>query len=192
MALAFVLAAGLALSGCLGSDDPDGDAPSQEIAAEPTAAKRIEAVRRSPRGLGQDPPSDREVALAERIMEANAFLARIAEEAGGFRVAKMGLIQAAGPDRILGLIVDLRLEQPVDGIYELPLTCHGVSGPPFALPPTTFNLDNVPRLILEVTFADQRIASIDALGGRSRPEPGAAYLSTPSSCEQRAARDVGY
>jgi hypothetical protein len=190
--IALVIAATVAAGGCLGSDDADEPPAPVDRPAEPVSAERIEAVRRSPRGLGQAPPSDREVAKAERIMDANAFLGRIVEDAGDYRVADIGLIQAAGPDRILGLIADLRLERPVDGIYELPRTCYGVSGPPFALPSTPFDFDNVPRLIVEVAFADQRVAAIDHLGGRSRPEPGAAYLSVPSTCEQRAARDAGY
>jgi hypothetical protein len=197
VAALLVLVAAIGLSGCLGlgddSDEADGPGVAVEMAGrQGSEAMRIEAVPRSPRGLGQDPPSERELALADRIMAANAFLARIAEDAGGYEVAEVGLIQAAGPDRILGLVVDLRLERPVDGIYELPLTCHGISGPPFALPPTPFNLDDVPGLIVEVSFADRRVASIDALGGRARAEPGAAYLSAPSACEARALRDRGY
>jgi heat shock protein HslJ len=164
-----------------------------ELAAElEIAAKRLEAVRRSPRGLGQQPPSDREVALAERIMAANAYVGRLAEDGGGYRLADIGLINTAGPDRILGLTIDLRLERPVDGIYELPVTCHGVAGPPFALPPTPYNLSRVSRLILDVSFADRRVASIAPLNGHVRPEPGAAYLSVPSTCERRATRDIGY
>jgi hypothetical protein len=181
-------------AGCLGSDDDDtapGEAVIEPVEV-PSTAKRIESVRRSPRGLGQEPPSDREVALARRIMATNAFLGRIAEDAGGYRIAQIGLINTAGPDRILGLTVDLRLDRQVDGIYELPVTCHGVAGPPFALPPTAFDLDGVSRLIVDVTFADRRIASISSLGGTSRPEPGAAYLSVPSTCERQATRDIGY
>jgi heat shock protein HslJ len=169
-----------------------GDTTIELVAAPQPSAKRLEAVRRSPRGLGREPPSDREVALAERIMAANAFLGRIADAAGGYTLADIGLINTAGPDRILGLIVDLRLERPVDGIYELPVTCHGVAGPPFALPPTPYRLTRVSRLIVDVTFADRRIASITPLNGHARPEPGAAYLSVPSTCERRAARGVGY
>jgi heat shock protein HslJ len=183
--------------------DPDWELSADELTLtsgenvivlieEQSNANRIESVRRSPRGLGQEPPSDREVALARRIMATNAFLGRIAEDAGGYRIAQIGLINTAGPDRILGLTVDLRLDRQVDGIYELPLTCHGVAGPPFALPPTTFDLDGVSRLIVDVTFADRRIASISSLGGTSRPEPGAAYLSVPSTCERQATRDIGY
>jgi hypothetical protein len=160
--------------------------------ADPPPVKRLEAVRRSPRGLGREPPSDREVALAERIMAANAFLGRIGDDSGGYRVRDIGLIHAAGPDRILGLTAVVRLERPVGGIYELPVTCHGVAGPPFALPATTFNLDRVSLLIVDVSFADRRIASITPHNGSWRPEPGAAYLSVPSTCERRAQRDRGY
>ncbi len=193
---ALLLVAGIALGGCLGSDDepePRSDETEIEVVADsPTEAKRVEAVRRSPRGLGQEPPSTREVALAERIMAANAFLGRIAEDSGGYRIADIGLIATAGPDRILGLTAIVPLEHAVEGIYELPVTCHGVSGPPFALPATTFNFDGVSRLIVDVSFADRRIAGITPHNGRSRPEPGAAYLSVPSTCERRAQRDIGY
>jgi hypothetical protein len=184
---------GVALSGCLGFGDDDQPPPANEpVAEQPTTAERIDAVRRSPRGLGRKPPSNREAALAERIVGASAFLARVAEAGGGYRIAEIGLINTAGPDRILGLIVDLRLERPVDGIYELPVSCHGIAGPPFALPPTPYRLSRVSRLIVDVAFADRRIASITPLNGHARPEPGAAYLSVPSSCERRAARDIGY
>ena len=126
------------------------------------------------------------MALAEQIMAANAFLGRIAEDGGGYRIADIGLIQTAGPDRILGLTAIVRLERAVDGIYELPVTCHGVSGPPFALPATTFNFDRVSLLIVDVSFADRRIASISPHNGSWRMEPGAAYLSVPSTCERQS------
>ena len=194
MAAALVLAAALLLSGCLGSGD-DADEPERPVTAvEPAAgdvpaeAKRLVAVRRSPRGLGREPPSRQEVALAERIMAANAYFTRIVDDAGGFEISRTGLVNAKGPDRILGLIVDVRLDRPVDWIYELPLVCYGVAGPPFALPPTPYNLDDVSSLDLIVTFADRRVAAIEPRNGRSRPEPGAAYLSAPSSCERRAAK----
>jgi hypothetical protein len=191
--LALLTIASVAASGCLGfGDDASPPSPKELVAAPQASAKRIEAVRRSPPGLGREPPSDREVALAERIVAANAFLGRIADAAGGYGIADTGLIQTAGPDRILGLIVDVRLERPVDGVYELPVTCHGVAGPPFALPATPFRLTRVSRLIVDVTFADRRIASIAPLDGHARPEPGAAYLSVPSTCERQAARDIGY
>jgi hypothetical protein len=193
-AAALLLVAAIVLSGCLGSDDePESDETQIQVSADPpTEAKRLEAVRRSPRGLGREPPSDREVALAERIMAANAFLGRIADDGGGYKIADIGLIQTAGPDRILGLTAIARLEHAVDGIYELPVTCHGVSGPPFALPPTTFNFDRVSHLIVDVSFADRRIAGITPHNGNWRLEPGAAYLSVPSTCERRARRDIGY
>ena len=193
-AAALLLVAAIVLPGCLGSDDePDSDETEIQVSADPpTEAKRLEAVRRSPRGLGREPPSDREVALADRIMAANAFLGRMAEDGGGYRIRDIGLIHAAGPDRILGLTAIVRLERAVDGIYELPVTCHGVSGPPFALPPTTFNFDRVSHLIVDVSFADRRIASISPNNGDWRLEPGAAYLSVPSTCERRTQRDIGY
>lgn len=193
-AAALLLVAAIVLPGCLGSDDePDSDETEIQVSADPpTEARRLEAVRRSPRGLGREPPSDLEVALAERIMAANAFLGRIAEDGGGYKIADIGLIHTAGPDRILGLTGIVRLEHAVDGIYELPVTCHGVSGPPFALPPTTFNLDRVSHLIVDVSFADRRIARITPHNGNWRLEPGAAYLSVPSTCERRARRDIGY
>lgn len=190
-----LLTRGIALCGCLGSDDepePDSDETEIQVVADPPPAKRLEAVRRSPRGLGREPPSSREVTLAERIMAANAFLGRIAEDGGDYRIRDIGLIHAAGPDRILGLTAIVRLEHPVDGIYELPVTCHGVSGRPFALPPTTFNFDGVSLLIVDVSFADRRIASISPHNGTWRLEPGAAYLSVPSTCERRSQRDIGY
>ena len=193
-AAVLLLVAAIVLSGCLGSGDepePESAETDIQVAADPPPVKRLEAVRRSPRGLGREPPSSREVALAERIMAANAFLGRIAEDSGGYRLADIGLINTTGPDRILGLTAIVRLEHPVDGIYELPVTCHGVSGPPFALPPTTFNFDGVSLLIVDVSFADQRIASISPHNGTWRPEPGAAYLSVPSTCERQTQRDIG-
>ena len=141
------------------------------------------------------------MALAERIMAANAFLGRIAEDGGGYRIADIGLIHAAGPDRILGLTAIVRLEHAVDGIYELPVTCHGVSGPPFALPPTTFNFDRVSHLIVDVSFADRRIAEHLApqrklaTGARRRlpvrpehlraPRPARHRLLTPEGSRSR-------
>jgi hypothetical protein len=192
---ALLVMAGVASAGCLGSDDesePGSDQTEVEEMADTPPAKRLEAVRRSPRGLGREPPSDREVALAEGVMAANAFLGRIAEDGGGYRIADIGLIHTAGPDRILGLTAIVRLEHGVEGIYELPVTCHGVAGPPFALPATTFNFDGVSRLIVDVSFADQRVASITPFNGTWRPEPGAAYLSVPSTCERGAQRDQDY
>lgn len=162
------------------------------IAESPASAKRLQSVRRSPPGLHGKPASDREVTLAERIMSANAFLGRIADAGGGYRIGDVGLVNGPGPDRILGLVFDLDLERPVDGIYELPVVCYGVSGPPFALPATPFRLTRVSRLIVMVTFADRRVASIDPSNGHARREPGAAYLSLPSACTQRAVRDIGY
>jgi hypothetical protein len=85
-----ILAAGIALAGCFGSDDDD----SREIAApEPRAqvpSEPLESVRRSPPGRHGGPPSGREVALAERIMAANAFLGRISDAGGGYRIEEMG------------------------------------------------------------------------------------------------------
>jgi heat shock protein HslJ len=150
-----------------------------------TPAKRVQSVRRSPRGLERGKPSAREVALAERIMAANAYLSRIVADGGGQQILKTGIVNAARPGRMLGVIVDLRLEQTVDGIYELPVVCHGVAGPPVALPSTPFNLSEVSRLVLMVTLADRRVASIEPHKGRWQQEPGAAYLSAPSTCEQR-------
>ena len=155
-------------------------------------AKRLEAVRRSPPGLGRQPPSARELAVAKRIMDANAYLARITDDGGGSRIIRAGIVNAAGPDRILGLIVDLRLERAVDAIYELPVVCHGVAGPPFAVPPTPYSLERVSRLLVTVTFADGRVAGIEPRNGASLPEPGAAYMSAPSTCERRATRDLEY
>jgi hypothetical protein len=193
VASTLTIAAVLGASGCFGSDDDGGERESPQLVAgvQSTETKRLEPVRRSPRGLGREPPSAREVARAERIMGANAFLGRLAADAGGYRIAEAGIVNTAGPDRILGLLVDLRLERAVDAIYELPVVCDGAARPPLALPPTPFNLDRVSRLLVTVTFADRRVAGIEPHNGRWRPEPGAAYLSTPSACERRPARDLG-
>jgi hypothetical protein len=192
-AVALLAVATIAATGCLGSDDEaDPSPPAESIAEPPTPAKRLASVRRSPPGLLGKPASAREVALAERIMAANPFLGRIADAGGGYRIRDFGLVNGPGRDRILGLVFDLELQQPVDGVYELPVVCYGVAGPPFALPPTPFRLTGVSRLIATVTLADRRVASIDPADGHARREPGAAYLSLPSTCQRRAARDIGY
>jgi hypothetical protein len=192
-AVALLAVATIAATGCLGSDDEaDPSPPAESIAEPPTPAKRLASVRRSPPGLLGKPASAREVALAERIMAANPFLGRIADAGGGYRIRDFGLVNGPGRDRILGLVFDLELQQPVDGVYELPVVCYGVAGPPFALPPTPFRLTGVSRVIVTVTLADRRVASIDPADGHARREPGAAYLSLPSTCQRRAARDIGY
>ena len=192
-AVALLAVASLAATGCLGSDDEAEPSPAEKLIAEPpTPAKRLESVRRSPPGLRGKPASAREVALAERIMTANAFLGRIADGGGDYRIRDFGLDNGPGRDRILGLVFDLELERPVDGIYELPVVCYAVAGPPFALPSTPFRLTGVSRVIVTVTLADRRVASIDPSDGHASREPGAAYLSLPSTCQRREARDLGY
>ena len=192
-ALALLAAACIGTPGCLGSDD-EAAPPQPEglVAASPIDTERLESVRRSPPGLRGRPASDREVARAERIMAANAFLGRIAAAGAGYTVEDFGLVNGPARDRILGMVFDLRLERPIEGVYELPVVCYGVDEGPLALPPTPFRLTRVSRLIVTVTFADRRVAAIDPASGHARREPAAAYLSLLSTCRQRAARDIGY
>jgi hypothetical protein len=166
-----VLAAAIGLSGCLGLGE-DRSAEGEHGSTVAAAVKPFAPVRRSPQEWNR----------ARRLISASAYVQRIGDDAGGYEIAGRRILRAAERDRILGVLVDVRLGQPVDGIYEIPVVCREHGDAPVALPATPYDLHGVRSLRLTVTSADDRVAAIEPLKGRFEPEPGAAYLSAPSRC----------
>lgn len=181
--------------GLLGCDsEAEPSAPPSDAATQTTQLGgdfvRLQPVHRSYEGRGVSPA---EQTKARKIMEGDPLMSGLLDDGGGYSIKEndIGPINARGPNRFIGVIAILRLNQPVSGTYELPLTCYGVSGPPFQLPSASFELRGVRALYVMTGFDQGRVVDIDPTNGDWDLATGASYPEAPRSCERRADQEEG-